>query len=111
VLHHLARPWRAAAGGSSYFFCPEPGCEIVYFEAGGQVFGRSDLRTAVGVKAPAPEATLCYCFGVTYGAAEADPAIRAFVVNETRNKTCSCEVSNPSGTCCLKNFPRGPDAA
>lgn len=106
VLHHLAKPWLEAAPSASYFFCADPACDVVYFGRDGSVFRRADLRTDVGLKSARPESTLCYCFGVSYAAAAADPAIRDFVIEQTRNKACACETHNPSGTCCLKTFPR-----
>jgi hypothetical protein len=106
MLHHLVKPWQMDEGESTFYFCADPGCDVVYFEDGGRVFRVSDLRTRVGLKEPGEDATLCYCFGVTVGAAATDSGIRAFVVDQTRDKSCSCEVTNPSGMCCLKHFPR-----
>jgi hypothetical protein len=59
----------------------------------------------VGIKEAAADALLCYCYGVTRAVALSDTAARAFVVAQTRRGLCSCETSNPSGRCCLKDFP------
>jgi hypothetical protein len=105
VLHHLARAWQAALAFDSYYFCDDPDCSVVYFAIDGSVFDASAVRTEVGQKRREPDATLCYCFGITYSAAASDPAIRQFVVTETKRKSCACGSRNPSGVCCLKYFP------
>ena len=108
MFHHLTTPWRLTDLNSEYFFCEHSDCNVIYFNESGRIFLQSDLRTPVGLKTATAESMLCYCFGVTYGSAAADPKIREFVVQETRNKSCACEVRNPSGACCLKWFARSP---
>jgi len=49
---------------------------------------------------------LCYCFGVSSADFERNPATRDFVMAQTKANLCSCETSNPSGRCCLKDFPK-----
>jgi len=39
----------------------------------------------------------------------ADPGIRDFVVAQTRLGLCACDTRNPSGRCCLIDFPRDGD--
>ena len=85
-----------------YFFCDDPGCDVVYFGQDDTVICRPQLRTPV----KNASALLCYCFGVTLDDASQNPEIRDFVVEKTRQGLCSCDTSNPSGRCCLKNFPR-----
>jgi hypothetical protein len=60
----------------------------------------------VGAKDLSGNAPLCYCFGVSKADAINDPAIRDYVLTKTKRGICSCETSNPSGCCCLKDFPR-----
>jgi hypothetical protein len=81
----------------------------VYFGADGSTIVRSQLRTRVGVKEAADDSLLCYCFGVGKADLQRDPAIRDFVVEQTKAGRCSCETSNPSGRCCLKDFPKAGD--
>lgn len=107
VLHHLARPWEWDDRGRSYFFCDDPDCAVVYFSDDGQVIGKSSLRTEIGQKSHSPEALVCYCFGVSQADAQQNPAVRDFVIEQTRLGRCACESRNPSGRCCLKDFPRG----
>lgn len=106
VLHHLQRPWtRADLQDQTLWFCASPQCATVYFDAGERVFTQVELRTAVGHKAPGPEAAICYCFGVSRG--EATPEVRGFVETMTRAGLCACETRNPAGRCCLRDFPTG----
>jgi hypothetical protein len=111
VLHHLAQPWRAPLAFDSLYFCDDPQCPVVYFAADGSVFDSSAVRTEVGQKLRQPNSTLCYCFGISYSEAAANPATREFVITETKRKSCACESRNPSGACCLKYFPATGAAA
>ena len=106
MLQHLASPWLTANVGLTSYFCENPECDIVYFDEQGNTYSQSTLRTDVGFKNPGPESMVCYCFGITSSVAKADPSARLFVVMQTREKSCACEVRNPSGQCCLKHFPR-----
>jgi hypothetical protein len=53
---------------------------------------------------------LCYCFGVTKADARSDPGIKKFVMAQTKLGLCACEMRNPSGRCCLPDFPRDGEA-
>ena len=105
ILHHLSEPWSNAIIKQGYYFCSDADCEVVYFGQDNTLVSKSELRANVGVKEKAPERMVCYCFGVTYAAAESDHAVVDFVKQKTRQSLCSCETSNPSGRCCLKDFP------
>lgn len=89
-----------------YFFCGEQACDVVYFGEDGSIFVKSDIRTAVGAKDASDEALLCYCFGVIRADARKDDKARAYVLAQTKQQRCACETANPSGRCCLKDFPR-----
>lgn len=106
ILHHLGEPWEKGLGSQGYYFCTDKDCEVVYFGQDNSVISKSELRTSVGVKERYPERLICYCFGVSYAAAEADEVVVDFVKDKTRQSLCSCETSNPSGRCCLKDFPK-----
>lgn len=106
ILHHLKQPELWQERGRRYFFCDDPGCDVVYFGDDGSVILKSQLRTTVGVKEAGDDSPLCYCFDITRAAALADPALKDSVVEKTRQGLCSCETSNPSGRCCLKDFPK-----
>ncbi|HEX8964219.1 MAG TPA: hypothetical protein VF801_14545 [Rhodocyclaceae bacterium] len=108
IAHHVANAWDWAPTANRHFFCDAPGCEVVYFDEGGTIIPRSRLRTRVGVKEEAGDALLCYCFGVDRDAFQRNPAVKQFVMAQTKAGLCSCDTSNPSGRCCLKDFPKRP---
>ena len=105
ILHHLNEPWLWKEKQQGYYFCDDPDCEVVYFSQDGSTISKSALRTPVGIKENTEESLICYCFGVTKKAA-ARQQIKDFVVKQTRGKTCACSTRNPSGKCCLKDFPK-----
>jgi hypothetical protein len=107
IAHHLKQPWHWQDRGVQYYFCDDPACDIVYFGDDGSTIRKDQLRTAIGIKDAAPAALLCYCFGVTRADAARDPAIRNYVQQQTKLGLCTCDTRNPSGRCCLKDFPRG----
>lgn len=107
IAHHLKQAWLWQDSGARYYFCADPGCDIVYFGDDGSVILKAQLRTRVGEKETASDAPLCYCFGVSKADALNNPAIREYVVAQTGLGLCSCDISNPSGRCCLKDFPHG----
>lgn len=103
---HIKRPWLLNVENPTFYFCDNPECEVVYFASTGVTFKVADVRTEVRAKDMSASAMLCYCFGVTKGEAETDPSLKDFVVAQTKKGKCACETRNPSGLCCLKNFPR-----
>lgn len=106
VLHNVAEPWRLHTENKSYYFCDDPKCDVVYFGQDDSVITTSVLRTPVGIKQKSNNTTLCYCFGITLDAFFADPKLKAFVAKKTKEKQCACDIRNPSGRCCLKEFPK-----
>ena len=106
IAHHIKEAWAWQPAGHRYFFCDDPDCEVVYFGDEGSTILKSQLRTQLGLKEMSDEGLLCYCFGVTKRDFRSNPAVRDFVVGQTKAGLCSCETSNPSGRCCLKDLPR-----
>jgi hypothetical protein len=109
ITHHLKNPWEWTSGEQRYFFCDDPDCDVVYFGEDGSTIRKPELRTRVGVKESSADAPLCYCYGI----AKSDstmPGVRDYVVGQTRDGACACDTRNPSGRCCLKNFPAGDDS-
>lgn len=96
--------WRQTA--KRFFFCDDPSCDVVYFGDDGSTILKQQLRTGVGVKEAGDNALLCYCFGVSRRDFQLDPSTRDFVVVQTKTGLCSCDTRNPSGRCCLKDFPK-----
>lgn len=70
------------------------------------LISKSQLRARIGVKEHAGDDLLCYCFGVSKADFEREPDSRNFVMAQTKAGLCSCATSNPSGRCCLKDFPK-----
>jgi len=106
VMHHIKEPWRWNGKSQSYYFCDDPDCNVVYFGQDDSVIEKSDVRTPIGVKEKSSNSLVCYCFGVTVNDATIYPEAKAFVVEKTKGHVCECEARNPSGNCCLKDFPR-----
>lgn len=105
ILHHLSKPWDRDLKQQEYFFCSDVDCEVVYFGKDESLIKKSELRSQVGVKETAPTRKLCYCFDINFDNAKQDGKLVEFVKNKTQRSLCSCETSNPSGKCCLKDFP------
>lgn len=90
-----------------YRFCPDDGCDVVYFGVDGQPFTMADVRVPVWQKLPFGDRPICYCFGESEASIrkefEADGAstvierVRAHIAAER----CACELRNPRGACCL----------
>ena len=103
ILHHITNPWHWQTIDQSYYYCDDPDCNVVYFGEDNSVINTSALRDPSGVKQKFINPTICYCFGVTLDTA--NPEIKDFIKQKTKEKQCACEIRNPSGRCCLKDFP------
>ncbi len=106
ITHHIKDAWAWQPTGHRYFFCDDPACEIVYFGDDSSTILKSQLRTRVSLKELSDNSLLCYCFGVTETDFSVDPATKDFVIAQTKAGLCSCDTRNPSGRCCLKDFPK-----
>jgi hypothetical protein len=88
-------------------FCPDAGCDVVYFTADGQRFTTADVRVPVWQKLPFGNRPICYCFGESETSMRSDVANGegARVIERVREhiaaERCVCEVRNPRGACCL----------
>ncbi|MDP3723872.1 MAG: hypothetical protein Q8R91_10345 [Candidatus Omnitrophota bacterium] len=99
-------------------FCRTPTCEVVYFAPGRVVFRKHDLSVRIGLKEPDdPAAPVCYCFGWTPEKIRAELAAtgRSTVIDQIKAQVktgnCSCEVTNPQGSCCLGNVAKAVQQA
>ena len=92
---------------SEYRFCPDAGCEIVYFDGDGMKFGTADLRVPVWQKLPFGTRPICYCFGESEASihAELEANGHSLAVGRIREHIaagrCACQLRNPRGACCL----------
>ena len=109
IAHHIKESWAWIPSSARYFFCDDPVCNVVYFGDDGSVIFKSQLRTQVGVKEKMDNGLLCYCYGVSKVDIFRNPSIKDFVIGQTKAGLCSCKTSNPSGRCCLKDFPKVPN--
>ena len=106
IRHHIKTPWQWQVRDQSYYFCSDPDCPVVYFGQDDSVIEKHELRTQVGVKEKSDDALVCYCYGVTKSEAKRNPLARQFVMQQTKQGQCACESRNPSGKCCLADFPK-----
>lgn len=110
ILQQIQSPWKSSwesrLTNQNYYFCDDPECDVVYFGLDGSVIKKSDLRIKVGVKEKTEDAQICYCFGVSKAEALQNPEIKRYVTQQTKEKNCACDIRNPSGRCCLKDFPK-----
>jgi len=106
LLHHVKEPWRLALKEQAYYFCDDPDCDVVYFGLDNSVIFKNQLRTRIGIKTRSNDDLICYCFGVSKSEAQANGLIKAFVIEQTKKSSCACTTRNPSGKCCLEDFPK-----
>lgn len=106
IKHHIKEPWSWNEKHQGYYFCSDPDCSVVYFGQDDSVIEKKLVRTEIGVKENSENALVCYCFGVTKAQATISALARQFVLEETKQKECACETRNPSGKCCLSDFPK-----
>ncbi|MDD2884024.1 MAG: hypothetical protein PHT48_03135 [Dechloromonas sp.] len=109
ITHHIKAPWAWQPSAQRYFFCDDPACEVVYFGDDGSTILKQQLRTPPGQKETSADRRLCYCFGITEQDFQRNPNTRDYVLAQTKSGHCACETSNPSGRCCLKDFPPPAD--
>ncbi len=101
---------------ADYRFCAAEECDVVYF-GNNQTFTRPQLKVAVGVKETTGERPLCYCFGHSVAGIkeELQAKGRSDALEDIRRQMkdpgCRCEVTNPSGSCCLGSVARGIEIA
>ena len=106
ISHHIKESWAWVPTARHYYFCDDPACNVAYFGDDDSVILKSQLRIHAGEKGQTGDDLLCYCFGISKADFKSNPALKDFVVAQTRAGACSCETSNPSGRCCLKDFPK-----
>lgn len=105
-------------GSTGWRFCDSPECDVVYFgEENGVTFTKHQLKVTVGVKEMAGERPLCYCFGHSVATITSELRLKgqSDALTDIRQKMkdpgCSCEVTNPSGSCCLGTVAKGIETA
>ncbi|MGQ0553863.1 MAG: hypothetical protein ACT4PU_11670 [Planctomycetota bacterium] len=109
TLEARLRPEAAARFVSDGFFCPNPACDVAYFDAGGERALRGELAAPAWLKqAGAP---LCACFGVgeeyfeDLGRRSDKAAMRAFL-ERTVSPEARCVSLAASGRSCATDARR-----
>tara|TARA_B100000686_G_C16305451_1_gene720585 strand:- start:20 stop:472 length:453 start_codon:yes stop_codon:yes gene_type:complete len=101
----------------SCFYCPNPSCQVAYFDIWGKCISRDIVRTLAYPKSPT--APICSCFGLTAQEVREDAEaghrerVRELIA-KAEGGEASCETAAPSGKSCameirrifLKYFPR-----
>jgi hypothetical protein len=98
---------------TDYWFCDDPNCSIVYFDAEGMTVSADQIRVPIWQKQPDdPTVPVCYCRKITSKmirdevARTGQSAASAQVTAIVKAKRCACDLTNPQGTCCLGNVRR-----
>ena len=108
LLQGIVFPLNMDVEDQQYFYCGDVDCDIGYFTEAGTTVNKKDLRAYDQIEA----GWLCYCFGISRSAYKAElmaggaELIKSFVIEQTRQGACACEIRNPSGRCCLADFKR-----
>ena len=102
TLVEVPRSWRQ--GVASVWVCEGHDCPVLYFDVKGVRVAVTALAGRPAFKGGGDDALLCYCFGVTWGAATRGAWV--FVVEKTRSGKCRCASCHPAGRCCLKDWPK-----
>src|SRR5262245_39958333 len=104
------------AAEADYHFCAAEECDVVYF-GNRLIFTRPQLKVPVGVKETSGERPLCYCFGPSVASIKEELQAKGRsdaledIRRQMRHPGCRCEVTDPSGSCCLGSVARGIDIA
>ena len=91
-----------------YYFCGAPDCDTVYVSAlGDHLITKDQLTVRVGIKETEDPIPLCYCFNYDRKDVRDDIRLRGdtdiqkIITARVKAGECRCEVTNPSGGCCL----------
>lgn len=114
TLESLLKPEaKASLTPQPYYFCDAPDCDTVYVSAlADHLITKDQLIVRVGIKETEDPIPLCYCFDFDRRAVREDirskglTDIPKIITQRVKAGECRCEVTNPSGTCCLGNVYR-----
>ena len=109
AVENLVRPEFASDLVSQpYYFCSGSDCDVIYVSAlGDHIITKDMLNVRVGIKETEDPVPVCYCFGYERKDIEDDirrqgrTDIQNIITGRVRAGECRCEVTNPSGGCCL----------
>jgi len=106
MLHHINKPWMYTLADQQYYYCSTENCDAIYFAENAEIITKSEIRTRIGIKEQSGDALICFCFGINKEEAISGKNVKEFVIQQTKASMCSCDTANPSGRCCLKDFPK-----
>ena len=109
TIESLVKPEvKAVLTPQPYYFCDAPDCDTVYVSAlGDHVITKDQLTVRVGIKETEDPIPLCYCFNYDRKDVRDDIRLRGdtdiqkIITARVKAGECRCEVTNPSGGCCL----------
>lgn len=105
VVHQVQYPENQGLESDEYALCSNQECYVGYF-SGIHILRKEKLRFFKTNE----EAMLCYCFDISCVAylstvkCGESAIIKDFIVAQTKNAICACDIRNPSGGCCLTAF-------
>ena len=103
IFHQVAKPWSHSLPEQAYYYCDDPKCDVVYFGEDKSLITTDEMRLDTDTR----NNTLCFCFNVSIDDLKNNKELcKSFVTDQTRQSTCDCEIRNPSGKCCLKDFKK-----
>lgn len=111
ALSHL--PVRPGPGEGEWWLCETPDCPVVYFDSSsGRTLLTSHVRCRVATKVADGPKPVCYCFSFTDADVVTDlqkhgrSRVKEYIRERVRDRSCECEIRNPSGRCCLPSLQR-----
>ncbi len=104
---------RRLASTAGFRFCTTQDCAVAYFDpASGELVLQRDVRVPIFQKSTDPHRLVCYCFGHTARAVQAEIRAKALssILDDIKSGCAqgldACESNNPQGSCCLGNVQR-----
>jgi len=95
------------------YYCTNPNDPTVYyFTDKNLTIDTQDVSVRVGIKEVEEPIYVCYCFKHTKAEISEDFRVNGYstieedVRKKVKEKECFCEISNPSGKCCLGDIRR-----
>ena len=111
LRRHLVEGAGLHLAASSANFCPNPTCDVAYFDANRQTVNIDKLRSVMWPKSQSPAAILCPCLNVTAAhvfedARRKDPARVRSIVNQSKAHPQRCAELNICGCPCVAEAQR-----
>jgi len=91
-----------------FYYCKTHSCKTIYFRDE-IILTQENINVLVGLKDGANPIKVCYCFGWTEEKIKAEleqtgkTTALEDIKEKMKNLGCSCEILNPSGSCCLSD--------